>query len=446
MNLKALRERRKTLVAANRALLAAAEAANLIELNEADDATFKANEAEIAKLAASIARLEGQDAAEAALSETRPAAARQNGADPAAVARAGGDPAVREFESFGQFMCAVRFNQNDVRLADLWKEGDPNAQVAFLGTLDGGQFKAEQRMDTGSQGGFMVPKQFRAEILKIDPAQAIVRPRARVIPAGFPPDAGISIPALDQTGGAPGNMFGGVQVDWIAEGVSKPETDAKLREINLEPKEVAGHIVVTDKLLRNWQAGGPFLEGLLRDAIYQAEDFAFIAGSGVGKPLGYLNSPAALTVNRTTAATVTYADLTAMVAVMLMRGGSPVWVASQSVLPKLLNMRDEDGRLIYQQASTDGLGPRLLGYPIIFNNRFPGVGNKGDLSLSDFSNYLIKDGSGPFVATSEHVKFIENKTVIKAFWNVDGQPWLTGPFTEENGYQVSPFVVLDTPG
>ncbi len=65
--------------------------------------------------------------------------------------------------------------------------------------------------------------------------------------------------------------------------------------------------------------------------------------------------------------------------------------------------------------------------------------------LADWSHYLIKDGSGPFVAASEHVKFTSNKTVIKIFWNVDGAPWLTAPIAEENGYEVSPFVGLDVP-
>jgi len=43
------------------------------------------------------------------------------------------------------------------------------------------------------------------------------------------------------------------------------------------------------------------------------------------------------------------------------------------------------------------------------------------------------------------VHFTQNKTVIKAFWLVDGQPWLAGPITQEGGYQVSPFVALDVP-
>ena len=49
------------------------------------------------------------------------------------------------------------------------------------------------------------------------------------------------------------------------------------------------------------------------------------------------------------------------------------------------------------------------------------------------------------MAASEHVKFLQNKTVIKIFWNVDGAPWLKAPFKEENGYEVSPFVALDVP-
>jgi HK97 family phage major capsid protein len=88
----------------------------------------------------------------------------------------------------------------------------------------------------------------------------------------------------------------------------------------------------------------------------------------------------------------------------------------------------------------------LMGYPIMWHERSPALGTKGDLTLADLSNYLIKDGSGPFVASSEHVKFTSNKTVFKIFWNVDGQPWLTAPFTQEGGFVVSPFVTLGTAG
>ena len=60
-------------------------------------------------------------------------------------------------------------------------------------------------------------------------------------------------------------------------------------------------------------------------------------------------------------------------------------------------------------------------------------------------NYLIKDGSGPFVSASEHVYFTSNKTVIKIFTNVDGKSWLNEPIPLEGSTAntVSPFVVLN---
>lgn len=441
MNLKALRADRKGKIEAMRGLIAAAETAGLTSLSAEDQATYDALKADVDRLTASISMLEEQDALEASMNERRPAAAAAQGQDANAtgrIPRAGGEPAKKDFESFGDFMFSVRFNQNDQRLASLYNE-EAGANAANL------EPSSEMRMDTGSSGGFMVPTQFRPQIMRVDPQASIVRPRANVIPAGSPPDAAISIPALDQSGDNPSNMFGGVEVQWIAEGDEKPETDAKLREIKLEPFEVAGTITVTDKLLRNWQAAGPFLEGLLSGAVYQAEDYAFIRGTGVGQPLGYLNSPAALTIPRVVAGQVSYRDLVAMMAALLMRGGSPVWVASQSVLPQIMLLKDDEGRFIYQPNAREGVGATLLGYPLVWNNRASGLGNDGDISLVDFSMYLIKDGSGPFVASSEHVLFKSNKTVIKIFWNVDGQPWLNAPFTEENGYQVSPFVVLGAP-
>src|SRR5690606_4763560 len=124
-----------------------------------------------------------------------------------------------------------------------------------------------------------VPMQFRSDIMQINPQAAIVRPRATVIPAGSPPDSAIIIPALDQTGSAPAHMTGGVDVSWVEEGGLKPETDATFRQITLQPKEVAAHITVTDKMLRNWQASAAFLENQLRGAITRAEDFAFLTGN-----------------------------------------------------------------------------------------------------------------------------------------------------------------------
>lgn len=431
MSLKDLRAKRAKLVAEMRDIITAAEAEDR-DLTVEEQGKFDALKAESEGLDTRISRMEGLEAQETALDAVVPAASRQAGILP----RAGGPEASREFENLGEFMHAVRFNPNDQRLSFVEGVGASGGE---------NDFSAEMRMDNDTQGGFMVPTQLRSTILSVQTQDALVRPRASVIPAGSPPDASITMPALDQSGEDPGHMFGGMVFDWIEEGGDKPETDAKLGSVTLTPHEIAGHVTVTDKLLRNWQASAAFIEGLMRGGASAAEDYAFLRGTGTGQPLGALNAPATKWVNRATANTVTYNDLLGMVAVLLMRGGTPVWSMPQAALPSIAKLQDPEGHYIWQANARDGFAGTLLGYPVRWNNRAPGLGSKGDILLADWTYYLIKDGSGPFVAASEHVKFLQNKTVIKLFWNVDGAPWLNAPIKEENGYEVSPFVGLDVP-
>lgn len=243
MSLKALREKRAKLVADMRGILDAASQDDDRELTEEEAANYDDLKGQVAKLDSQIEREQEVSGMEAALETPDPAVAQRSGPG-GNIPRAGGPEASREFESLGEFLATVVRNPNDQRLANLYDE-----EAGAVGQ-DG--LRAEQRMDTGASGGFMVPTQFRSDLMRVDPQASIIRPRATVIPPGDPPDSAVTIPALDQTGTVPANVYGGVTVDWIAEGASKPETDAALREIKLEPQEVAGHVILTDKLLRNW--------------------------------------------------------------------------------------------------------------------------------------------------------------------------------------------------
>lgn len=431
--LAALIARRVDLVGQMQAILDKAEAEDR-DLTAEETTAYDAHKAEKTGLDSRIARLQELAASTAGLEAVVPGVARNQG-----VITPPGPHAAREFENFAEFMHAVRFRPGDQRLVY-----DENAGAAGA-EGEGGEMRAELRMDNDTQGGFLVPPQLRPGIMRIDAQASLIRPRAQVIPAGSPPDASVTLVALDQDGANPANMFGGVEVKWIGEGDEKPETDARFKTFTLEPQEVAGLVTVTDKLLRNWQASGAYVEGLLRGAVDQAEDYAFLRGTGVGQPLGALNSPAMFYVNRAQANRIAYLDLVGMVARMLMRGGSPIWSASQSVLPQIMTLQDPSGRYIWVPDAKEGFAGTLLGYPLRWNNRQPGLGSKGDIVLCDWSHYVIKDGSGPFVAASAHVKFTSNKTVIKIFWNVDGAPDMKGVIKEENGYEVAPFVGLDVP-
>lgn len=326
-----------------------------------------------------------------------------------------------EYRSFGHFIHEVRFNRSALE-------------------------SRAMSMGVPGEGGFAVPDQFRTELLSFSPEEAVVRPRAMVIPAGSPPDAAITMPALSQ--GANG-VYGGVTVTWIDEGATKPETSPALLEVSLTPSEVAAHVVVTDKLLRNWSAAGPLIGKLLRQAIGGSEDVKFLTGNGTGCPKGITNVACKISVNRAGATAVAFADVANMLGRLSPESlGRAVWVANVTVLPQLIQMTagsvSVNSTIFIQGNVTAKVPSTLLGIPIVFTGRNPVLGTAGDLMLCDFSQYLIKDGSGPFVAASEHVNFTTNKTVIKAFYNVDGDAWPAAPLKLEDGSTtVSPFVVLN---
>ena len=428
MNTQELREKRASLVSDMEAILASAEADERLELDD-DEATMYAEaEADLAKVDAAIERRQSLDAKKASLSEPEPAKLHAQGAgEPARTA----PEAKREFESVGEFMGAVvkhyRGRGDDPRLS--WDDG---ASIQA----------ADQSMSDGASGGFLVPSQFRDTLLMVDPQESIIMGRSNLMEAGDPPDAEITMPALDQTGSAPDNVYGGVEMNWIGEGDTKPSTGANFREVSLRPHELAGHTQITDKLLRNAAAFSSQVESLMRGALMSAQEFAMFDGDGIAKPLGMLNAGATITQARAVANQVSYEDLVSMMSKHMM-GGS-YWLINQSALPQIMQLQDPNGNYVWQPNAVEGSPGSLFGYPVFWHQRSKALGTKGDVMLVNSNPYyMVKPGSGPFVSMGyAGDDFVNNKSRIKVFTNVDAKPWLTEPFKQENGHEVSPFVAL----
>ncbi len=347
------------------------------------------------------------------------------------------EPEERKFTSFGEFVQAVVYNPGDERLV---KRG-----------LDG-LIKRDLSVGTPAKGGYLVPDEFIPQIKQVTAGEAVVRPRASVMPAGDIPDQGVEIPALDQTAADGTGLYGGVKVVWTGEGEDKTKTDTGFKLIELDPKEVAGYIILTDKLLRNAPAIDTFVGTLFKGAISAAEEAEFLAGTNAAtRPTGIIGHAGTINVNRAVANRIQYADIVNMFAASF--GTGVVWVASKSALPQLLTMKDFEAadsdapNLVFQPDARTGVLGSLLGLPLIYTDLLPTIGGKGDLMLANFAYYLIKDGYGIEVRSDDgYTEFVKNRTYIKAFWNVDGKPWLTAPLTLRDGVtKVSPFVVLDVP-
>lgn len=385
---------------------------------------------ELKKLDAKIGRAEECDSRVAALD--KPATRGARTPNPAATA---GPQNKTEFENEAEFLAAVGRHA---------KTGRADQRLYFQAAVG----SDDHSMGENSAGGWAIPPRFVDKFMSISAQKSIVRPRATVIPAGDPPDQAITMPALDQTdhGNSPAtnNVFGGISADFIQEGGEKPKQKFKIRQVSLQPHEIGSSLDVTDQLLRNWQAAGAIIRKLMSDAARAIEDRKFLRGDGNDEPTGIINHAATISVARETANTVTYDDLINMEQYFLEEDAeSPIWIASRRVKPKLRKMVDPEGHYIWQENARVNEPPSLLGKPVIFSQRSPALGQDGDLLLVDLSKYLIKDGSGPFIGASEHVRWRENMTVFKMFWLVDGKPWLTQPHLGEDDLQYSPFVQLD---
>lgn len=323
------------------------------------------------------------------------------------------------FKSLGEFLNCV-------------KHGDPKGRLKELDVKD---------LSTGDVG-IMIPPQFSQTIFQLDGEEEIVLPRATNIPAGDPPDSPFTIPYFQQ--GDDGSL-GGIELVWTGEGKTVSDvSDPKIKDLTLTPQEVSGMATITNKTLQNWEASGAFMQTLLRQAWVNGRDMKFLRGSGVGCPLGILNAPGAIFIERDTSATVKYIDLVTMLSRLYAGPGEPVWTINQTIMPTIMTLQDPEGHYIFNAGdATKGIPATLLGLPIKWNGKTPLLGNKGDISLAKFNYYLTKPGSGPFIAISEHVKFTTNKTVFKIVANIDGQPWVKDPLKLEDGSTtVSPYVLL----
>lgn len=300
--------------------------------------------------------------------------------------------------------------------------------------------KRDMIMGDGPSAGFLVPDVFGGMLQSFEPYNAVVRPRAQGLGGGT--DATAIFNSFDQSGTK--GVYGGVTVKWINEVAAVQDAgDLSYKQIKLEPKEVAGYIDISRKLMNNASAVSGYIESQLRMAITGSEDTKFISGSGVGCPLGFIGHASSIEITRNTAADFKYADICNMYS-RVQFNSRLVWVVNPTVLPKLLNMVDGASQLIWQPNARDGLPMTIFGIPVIYSDRLPVLGTKGDVCLVDLFYYGVRDGSPMAIFIDPYSQSGNQLIRIYIYWNVDGQPLLTSPLLlEDASTTISPFVILN---
>jgi HK97 family phage major capsid protein len=288
--------------------------------------------------------------------------------------------------------------------------------------------------DTRAGTGFFPPEYWVAEMKDKASSQSIARPRVREYPTEGR-DLHIALwDSLDQSAG----FFGGVECEWVAEDGTFTDKDPDARQVSLHPKKCGLYVHATRELVEDAESISAVISQKLAFAVAQTVDEVVINGSGVGRPLGYLNADACLSVLRATANQIAYADVISLYSKIHPAFiGNSIWIANPECAPQLLGMVDGAGSYIWVPShvtsAANAAPTTLLGRPLFWSDKVPGLGEDGDLSIADLSMYAYGERKGIIVESSNSPGWYRDRISFRAIIRADGTPLLSGPITPRNG-------------
>jgi HK97 family phage major capsid protein len=298
-----------------------------------------------------------------------------------------------------------------------------------------------------ADGGFLVPETLRSELLRVSLESSIVRSRARVIPMDT---LRIFFPMIDSTSNV-SSVFGGMVGYWTEEAAALVASQAKFGRIMLEAWKLTGLAKVSNELIADSLISfTALIEQLWPEALAWFEDLAFIRGTGVGEPLGFLTNAATVAVSKESgqlADTLLWANIINMYSRMLPSSlNRAIWLISPETFPELATMALEvgtGGSAVWLSNGVAGPPATLLGRPVVISEKMNRLGDQGDIAFVDLSYYLIGDRQAMSTMASEHSDFANDLTAFRIIQRVTGRPWLQTAITPQyNGPTLSPFVEL----
>ena len=305
---------------------------------------------------------------------------------------------------------------------------------------------------TGADGGFAVQTDFAGVILEsaLERNSLLQRLDRYTVSSGANSMRWATVEETDISK----SVFGGVQMYWAAEGGTVPATHPKLREIKLDLEKMMGFAYCTDEMLED----AAFMSGFFSTAFSLAADElltgAVIGGDGVGKPLGFLNSPALVTVAKETsqaAGTFVGNNAVKMQARAMPKNRERlVWLMHPDMEEQLpgLSITSGDGSVSkFLWDPEGGLRnfdtQRVLGKPVLFDQNCATPGVVGDVMLVDPFQYILLSKGTIKQDWSMHVEFLTDQMCFRVVFRCNGTPKVNSPLTIKNSTKTrSPFVAL----
>jgi len=328
-----------------------------------------------------------------------------------------------------------------------WPDHETNFFAAALsGRHHPGLIKNSMSETIPSDGGLLIPSEIAANIHAVSLENELVMPRSYVQPMR---SNTIKIPAMS-IGDHGTNLFGGFTASYTAELGTIGEHSPKARAMELNAKKLTGLIRFSSELNADVPGGMSQIEKLCGKGLAWYRDRAFLKGTGAGQPLGILNAACTVEVEKATGQskdTIMYQNLTEMMSRMFAGSFSnSVWVCHQTTIPQLLTLTlavGTGGSAVPVMTESNGEF-KILTRPVIFTEKMETLGDKGDIMLADFSQYVVGLREGMRFDTSIHVAFESDEILSRIIERHCGQPlWDSALTLEDGSTTVSPFVVLE---
>lgn len=311
-----------------------------------------------------------------------------------------------------------------------------------------------QNTNTGTDGGFAVPAPVITMLFESQKTggEILSRVTERPVTVGN----GVKETLIKEEARTNGSRNGGLRHYWVAQGGTITESQAKLRELELNVKKIAAAVPVTEEQIDDGPQLISFLKEQVPDEMKFGKELAIWSGSGAGMPLGFMASGALIT--QAIEGTQTIANTAEFIwknaANMMTRmDPSRFLKAAYFINPVLW------AKIVTATAGTAANGAVTLftppgrlesqpfggiyGRPLVPVEYCSAEGTVGDFVLADLSDYLFAQKGGMKFAQSMHVEFLAEKQTMRFTERVDGQPRTRVPITPLNGsVTVSPYVAL----
>ncbi len=269
---------------------------------------------------------------------------------------------------------------------------------------------------TNADGGFLVPTKWHDELVEEMREDAVIRPLATVIP-NAPRTLNIT-----QLATRP-------QVSFRGEKSIKDTSTVGFAQITLTPYSLACIVPLTKELADDAEVGGDIISLVTRvvgTAIAEREDKAFMVGSGTLEPTGIDNYQSSVPRSVTTPANVLTADslITGFYKLGQKYRKRAVWLMNSVTMAKVQQLKDSQGRYLFNPDITGETAGTILGRPVYEQNDL----TQARIWFGDIKGYWIADRGGISVDQSEEATLTgvgnlweQNMIAVRVEKRVDGE-------------------------